>query len=98
MSSARSGWRTSKALDSPRATPWLSCRGKSLGSRVQSLMEERDMPRRRIKIMHTSDVHLESDTIGKREEGKTYRWRIQQACKKTVDRVIDVSADLFFIA
>ncbi len=56
------------------------------------------MPRRRIKIIHTSDVHLESDTFGKSEEGKSYRWRIQRAFQKVVDRVIEESADLFLIA
>ena len=56
------------------------------------------MPRRRIKIIHTSDVHLESDTFGRSEEGKTYRWRIQRAFQKVIDRVIEENADLFLIA
>jgi len=56
------------------------------------------MPRRRIKIIHTSDVHLESDTFGKSEEGKSYRWRIQRAFQKVIDRVIEEDADLFLIA
>lgn len=56
------------------------------------------MPRRRIKIIHTSDVHLESDTFGRSEEGKSYRWRIQRAFQKVVDRVIEEDADLFLIA
>jgi len=56
------------------------------------------MPRRRIKLIHTSDVHLESDTFGKSEEGKTYRSRIQRAFQKVVDRVLEEDADLFLIA
>ena len=56
------------------------------------------MSRRRIKIIHTSDVHLESDTFGKSEEGKSYRWRIQRAFQKVIDRVIEEEADLFLIA
>jgi DNA repair exonuclease SbcCD nuclease subunit len=56
------------------------------------------MPRRRIKIIHTSDVHLESDTFGKSEEGQKYRGRIQRAFQKVVDRVIEERADLFLIA
>ena len=56
------------------------------------------MSRRRIKIVHTSDVHLESDTFGKSEEGQSYRGRIQSAFQKVVDRVIEESADLFLIA
>ena len=56
------------------------------------------MSRRRIKIVHTSDVHLESDTFGKSEEGQIYRGRIQSAFQKVVDRVIEESADLFLIA
>jgi DNA repair exonuclease SbcCD nuclease subunit len=56
------------------------------------------MSRRRIKIIHTSDVHLESDTFGKSEEGKKYRRRIQVAFQKVVDKVIEEDADLFLIA
>ena len=56
------------------------------------------MSRRRIKVIHTSDVHLESDTFGRSEEGKAYRSRIQQAFHKVVDRVIEEDADLFLIA
>jgi DNA repair exonuclease SbcCD nuclease subunit len=56
------------------------------------------MSRQRIKIIHTSDVHLESDTFGKSEEGKNYRRRIQLAFHKVVDRVIEEDADLFLIA
>lgn len=56
------------------------------------------MSRRRIKLIHTSDVHLESDTFGKSEEGKKYRRRIQVAFQKVVDKVIEEDADLFLIA
>ena len=56
------------------------------------------MTRQRIKIIHTSDVHLESDTFGKSEEGKAFRARIQRSFRKVVDRVIDERADLFLIA
>jgi exonuclease SbcD len=56
------------------------------------------MPRKRIKIIHTSDVHLESDTFGKSEEGKSYRRRIQGAFAKVIDRVIEERVDLFLIA
>jgi DNA repair exonuclease SbcCD nuclease subunit len=56
------------------------------------------MPRRRIKLIHTSDVHLESDTFGKSEEGKSYRWRIQRAFQKVIECVRHEKADLFLIA
>lgn len=56
------------------------------------------MSRPRIKIIHTSDVHLESDTFGKSEESKVYRQRIQVAFQKVIDRVIEENADLFLIA
>lgn len=56
------------------------------------------MSRRRVKILHTSDVHLESDTFGKSEEGQTYRWRIQVAFQKVVDKVFEENVDLFLIA
>ena len=56
------------------------------------------MPRRRIKLIHTSDVHLESDTFGKSEEGQKYRRRIQVAFQKVIDKVIEEDADLFLIA
>ena len=56
------------------------------------------MPRRRIKLIHTSDVHLESDTFGRSEEGQKYRRRIQVAFQKVVDKVIEEDADLFLIA
>ncbi|MGH7963221.1 MAG: metallophosphoesterase family protein [Candidatus Binatia bacterium] len=56
------------------------------------------MARPRITIIHTSDVHLESDTFGKSEESKAYRQRIEVAFQKVVDRVIEENADLFLIA
>lgn len=56
------------------------------------------MARRRIKLIHTSDVHLESDTFGRSEEGKAYRSRIQWAFHKVVDRVLEEDAALFLIA
>ncbi|MBI3757783.1 MAG: DNA repair exonuclease [Deltaproteobacteria bacterium] len=56
------------------------------------------MSRRRIKVIHTSDVHLESDTFGRSEEGQKYRRRIQGAFQKVVDQVIAEDADLFLIA
>ncbi|MEW6297160.1 MAG: DNA repair exonuclease [Thermodesulfobacteriota bacterium] len=56
------------------------------------------MARKRLKLVHTSDVHLESDTFGKSEEGKAYRARIRQAFHRVVDRVIEEDADLFLIA
>jgi DNA repair exonuclease SbcCD nuclease subunit len=43
-------------------------------------------------------VHLESDTFGKSEEGKSYRWRIQRAFQQVVDLVREENADLFLIA
>lgn len=56
------------------------------------------MARKRVKIIHTSDVHLESDTFGKSEEGKAYRLRIRQAFQAIIDRVVAEDADLFLIA
>lgn len=56
------------------------------------------MSRRPLKLVHTSDVHLESDTFGKSEEGQAYRHRIQRAFQKVVDRVQEEDADLFLIA
>jgi DNA repair protein SbcD/Mre11 len=54
--------------------------------------------RRRIKLIHTSDVHLESDTFGKSEEGRMFRRKIQRAFQRVVDRVLEEQADLFLIA
>lgn len=56
------------------------------------------MSRRPLKLVHTSDVHLESDTFGKSEEGQAFRRRIQRAFQKVVDRVHEEEADLFLIA
>jgi DNA repair exonuclease SbcCD nuclease subunit len=56
------------------------------------------MSRQRIKILHTSDVHLESDTFGKSEESKAYRRRIQAAFQKVIDKVHEENVDLFLIA
>ncbi len=56
------------------------------------------MPQRRIKILHTSDVHLESDTFGRSEEGKAYRRRIRLAFERVVDKALEEKADLFLIA
>jgi DNA repair exonuclease SbcCD nuclease subunit len=56
------------------------------------------MARRRMKVIHTSDVHLESDTFGRSEEGQRYRRRIQGAFEKVIDHVIAEDADLFLIA
>lgn len=56
------------------------------------------MSRRPLKLVHTSDVHLESDTFGKSEEGQAFRRRIQRAFQKVVDKVSEENADLFLIA
>jgi DNA repair exonuclease SbcCD nuclease subunit len=56
------------------------------------------MPRRRLKIIHTSDVHLESDTFGKSEEGQAFRRKIQRSFQRVVDHVLEERADMFLIA
>ena len=56
------------------------------------------MPKRPLTLIHTSDVHLESDTFGRGEEGLSYRRRIQDAFQKVVDMVCEKKADLFLIA
>lgn len=56
------------------------------------------MARRPLKLVHTSDVHLESDTFGKSQEGRAFRSRIQHAFQKVVDTVAEEGADLFLIA
>ncbi len=56
------------------------------------------MPKRPLTLIHTSDVHLESDTFGRGEEGLSYRRRIQGAFHKVVDMVCEKKADLFLIA
>jgi exonuclease SbcD len=56
------------------------------------------MPKRPLTLIHTSDVHLESDTFGRGEEGLSYRRRIQDAFQKVVDMVCETKADLFLIA
>ena len=56
------------------------------------------MAKPHLTIIHTSDVHLESDTFGRDEEGQAYRRRIQDAFRKVVDTVCETQADLFPIA
>ena len=56
------------------------------------------MAKSRLTIIHTSDVHLESDTFGRGEEGQKYQRRIQHAFRKVVDLVHEKQADLFLIA
>ena len=56
------------------------------------------MSRRRLTILHTSDVHLESDTFGDTEEGGAYRERIRAAFCQVVDKALEERADLFLIA
>ena len=56
------------------------------------------MPQRSLKIIHTSDVHLESDTFGRSAEGQAYRQRIQDAFRSVVDLVQAQQADMFLIA
>ena len=56
------------------------------------------MAQSRLTIVHTSDVHLESDTFGSGEAGQQYQRRIQDAFRKVVDLVCDTPADLFLIA
>ncbi len=56
------------------------------------------MAHRPLKLVHTSDVHLESDTFGKSQEGRAFRGRIQCAFHKVVDTVVEEKADLFLIA
>lgn len=56
------------------------------------------MPKTRLTLVHTSDVHLESDTFGRGEEGRAYQSRIESAFSSVVDLVISIKADLFLIA
>lgn len=56
------------------------------------------MAQSRLTIIHTSDVHLESDTFGRGEAGQAYQQRIQEAFRRVVDLVCDTPADLFLIA
>lgn len=56
------------------------------------------MAKSRLTIVHTSDVHLESDTFGHGEAGRDYQRRIQDAFRRVVDLVCEKPADLFLIA
>ena len=56
------------------------------------------MAKSRLTIIHTSDVHLESDTFGRGEAGQAYQRRIQGAFRGVVDLVCRKQADLFLIA
>jgi DNA repair protein SbcD/Mre11 len=54
-------------------------------------------PSRRLKLIHTSDVHLESDTFGSGPRGDVFRDRVRRAFAGVVDVANGSSADLLLI-
>ncbi len=54
-------------------------------------------PERPLRLIHTSDVHLETDTFGSGERGVQLRDRVRTAFGRVIDIANDRSADLLLI-
>ncbi|MGH7923684.1 MAG: metallophosphoesterase family protein, partial [Candidatus Binatus sp.] len=54
-------------------------------------------PRRPLKLVHTSDVHLETDTFGSGERGVQLRDKVRRAFGRVVDIANDRDADMLLI-
>jgi len=54
-------------------------------------------PERPLRIIHTSDVHLETDTFGSGERGVQLRDRVRTAFGRVIDIANERSADLLLI-
>jgi DNA repair exonuclease SbcCD nuclease subunit len=52
---------------------------------------------RKLRLIHTSDVHLEIDLFGSSESGATQRWRVRQAFSSVIDLANSRKADLMLI-
>jgi len=55
------------------------------------------MPSRRLKLIHTSDVHLESDTFGSGPRGDDFRDTVRRAFSGVIDLANGSQADLLLI-
>src|SRR5216683_6886711 len=54
-------------------------------------------PRRPLRIIHTSDVHLETDTFGSGERGVQLRDKVRNSFARVIDIANDRNADLLLI-
>ena len=63
--------------------------------RVRSQLPAR--PRKPLKFVHTSDVHLETDTFGATDAGVKLRDKVRKAFSNVIDVANDRSADLLLI-
>src|SRR5258708_505864 len=54
-------------------------------------------PRRPLRIIHTSDVHLETDTFGSGERGVQLRDKVRNSFSRVIDIANDRDADLLLI-
>jgi DNA repair protein SbcD/Mre11 len=59
--------------------------------------QRRIHPDRPLKLLHTSDVHLESDTFGHGAEGRKLRDNIRQAFSQVVSAANRLEADMLLI-
>ena len=60
-------------------------------------LEQGGMRRRRLKLVHTSDVHIEGDALS-RQERRSPRGRAETAFRQVIDAARDVEADLLLVA
>jgi DNA repair exonuclease SbcCD nuclease subunit len=54
-------------------------------------------PNRKLRLIHTSDVHLESDTFGNGERGDEFRERVRRAFSGVIDLANSRESDLLLI-
>jgi DNA repair protein SbcD/Mre11 len=61
------------------------------------LHQRRVHPKRPLRLLHTSDVHLESDTFGHGEQGRMLRDSIREAFGRVISTANRLEADLLLI-
>jgi DNA repair protein SbcD/Mre11 len=69
----------------------------SAASTSEAEMTVAGKPSRPLRLIHTSDVHLESDTFGSGEKGDVFRDRVRQAFSGVVSLANRREADLLLI-
>ena len=68
-----------------------------MGASKEAILPGRPHPPLPLRIVHTSDVHLESDTFGSGERGAHLRGMVRNAFARVIDIANDRNADLLLI-
>jgi DNA repair exonuclease SbcCD nuclease subunit len=68
-----------------------------IGASKEAVLPAKPHPHHPLRIVHTSDVHLESDTFGSGQRGAQLRGIVRSAFARVIDIANDRNADLLLI-